>query len=109
MNIDRVRLYQRRERRAAAWCVLFALCFLLAALGVIGCAVLKLYWPAMGCAGVVPLTWFLRGHFLTRTVEWCNRKHAEILHLRRENETPPPVPEALRRDLCGDPLAGDFH
>lgn len=105
--MNRVRLYRSYERRWAAACIILCLVFLLACCGVIGFAMAKLPWLAIGCGGLIPLLWTAWMRCVANCTYWSQRKYAEILFLDRE--TPPPVPEALMRDFCGrDPNQPDF-
>lgn len=98
--MNRVRLYRTYERRWAAACIILCLVFLLACCGVIGFAMAKLPWLAIGCGGLIPLLWTAWMRCIANCTYWSQRKYAEILFLDRE--TPPPVPDALMRDLCGN-------
>lgn len=81
---NRFLLYQSRERRAAAWCLLAYLCAFLSAGGVVVCAITRHVTPALGCAVAAVLFVFGARNALVSCSYWSLRKHQEAYHAERE-------------------------
>lgn len=83
--MSRVELYRFRERRAFLAALLIALLLIACAVGVIGFAVLRLPWLAIGCGASIPLLWVAYLDALRRCSYWSARRYEEAYHMRRES------------------------
>lgn len=99
--------YGRRE----AWCrigvVLMSALALAFAAGVFIGAIERNPVIGVSCGPFAVGAYFAARHLLLSAREWSRRAAVERHFFGTEQA--PPVPDSLRRDLCGDPLAGDFH